>query len=456
MKKEEISHYQIIRLFLPEYGFLCAVLLLSSLFCTALSGQQILSLPQAVKLGLENNYNIQLAKLELESVQKQVEIGVPGEIPSIQLFLDQRNRVSVDGSPTSFVDGTYAKNEIIGGVDLDWVLFHGFKVRINKTRLDELEELSSGNVRLVVENSVHAIILGYYRSLIEYEKLQFRKEVSAFSVDKYNDANLKFNYGELSKFELINFKDAALRDSVSLLEQKMVYNETKTQLKTLIGIEKSENLTLTDTLTLSDNSYTYHVFKRQMLSSNQEIRNQLINIRLQESLVQVAEAEIKPKVSLRSGVNQELSSSQFTNENTRALGSVFDYYLNFTVSYQLFNKRDMHLKIQKEQMNRLYLTKEKETLVSLLEEQLKINFDKYKDYLSVYRMAKLQEENLIQNLDIASFRFESGISSYLEVRDIQVRLIETKLKVLEAMFELKVAETELIRLTGGILKQHQD
>lgn len=286
--------------------------------------------------------------------------------------------------------------------------------------------------------------------------MQFRKEVSAFSVDKYNDANLKFNYGELSKFELINFKDAALRDSVSLLEQKMVYNETKTQLKTLIGIEKSENLTLTDTLTLSDNSYTYHVFKRQMLSSNQEIRNQLINIRLQESLVQVAEAEIKPKLSLRSGVNQELSSSQFTNENTRASGSVFDYYLNFTVSYQLFNKRDMHLKIQKEQMNRLYLTKEKETLVSLLEEQLKINFDKYKDYLSVYRMAKLQEENLIQNLDIASFRFESGISSYLEVRDIQVRLIETKLKVLEAMFELKVAETELIRLTGGILKQHQD
>ncbi len=418
--------------------------------------QQTLSLSKAIELGLENNYAIQLSKVELKTAQKIAKIKVPEGIPSIELNLDQINRVSIDGSPTSFVDGRYTKNEIVGGVDLDWVLFHGYKVRINRNRLAELENQSDGNLRLVVENTVHAIVLAYHKGLIEKEKLQFNKEVAAFSVEKYNNATLKFNYGEMSQFELLNFKDAQLRDSVSLMVQQALYKEATSILKSLIGIDKSEVLQLSDKLDFAINTYDFALLKRKMQQSNQEIKNQLINIRLQESIVQLAEADVMPKVSLRSGISEELSSSKFSSEISRESGSVFDYYLNFSLTYQLFNKRDINSKIEKEQMKRLYLWEEKENLISVLEEKLKINFDKYNAYRTIIQMNQRLEENLEKTLDIAAFRFESGISSYLELRNVQIRLIEAKLDLLAAAFELKVAETEIVRLTGGILKAYEN
>jgi len=435
-----------------QYAICCLLLMCHHIGHT----QQPISLSQAVQLGLEHNYDIRLSKVEQESVKKLVKIKVPEGIPSIRLNLDQTNRISVDGSPTSFVDGTYSKSEIAGGLDLNWVLFHGYKVRINRSRLTELENQSNGNLRLVVENTVHAIVLAYYKALIEKEKLQFRQEVTSFSVAKLDNATIKFNYGEISQFELLNFQDAQLRDSVSLMVQQNFYQEATTLLKSVLGIDKAQVLLLTDSLDIIINSYDYPILKRNMLSSNQEIRNQLVNIRLQETMAQLAEAELMPKVALRSGLSEELSSSKFSNETQRQSGAVFDYYLNFSVTYQLFNKRDINTKIQKEQMNRLYLWNEKESMVSLLEEKLKINYDKYNAYRDIIKMNERLEVNLKKTLDIAAFRFESGISSFLELRDVQIRLIEAKLDLLEAAFELKVAETEIIRLTGGILNAYEN
>ncbi len=455
MIKKANRHISISRIHQAVPGVQYVLCCLLFLFSQLGSSQQVLSLSQAVQLGLNNNFDIKLSKLELQSVQNQVNIKVPEGIPSIRLKLDQINRASFDGSPTSFVDGNYTKNEISGGIDLDWVLFHGYKVRINRTRLTELENQGNGNLQIVIENSVSAIVLAYYKALIEKEKLEFRNEVASFSIEKYENARLKYNYGEISKFDLFNFQDAQLRDSVSLMIQANNYKEATTLLKTLIGIDKFEEIVLSDNLEFALNSYDYAVLKRKMVFSNQEIRNQLVNIRLQESITQLAKAELMPRVSLRSGISEELSSSKFSGDERREAGAVFDSYLNFSLSYQLFNKRDMNLKIQKEQMNRHYLWHQKETLISLLEERLKVNFDKYNTYTTIIQMGERVEANLEKNLDIAASRFESGISSFLELRDVQVRLIESKLDLLEAVFELKVAETEIIRLTGGILKTYE-
>jgi hypothetical protein len=59
---------------------------------------------------------------------------------------------------------------------------------------------------------------------------------------------------------------------------------------------------------------------------------------------------------------------------------------------------------------------------------------------------------LEKNIEIALSRVEGGYSSFIEYRGLQIELLESKLELLETVFELKVAETEISRLIGGITR----
>lgn len=55
---------------------------------------------------------------------------------------------------------------------MQFTLFDGFLSGISKDRLEKLEELSNGNARFLMENTVQGIILGYYSVLLQREQLK--------------------------------------------------------------------------------------------------------------------------------------------------------------------------------------------------------------------------------------------------------------------------------------------
>jgi len=49
-------------------------------------------------------------------------------------------------------------------------------------------------------------------------------------------------------------------------------------------------------------------------------------------------------------------------------------------------------------------------------------------------------------------RYDGGYAIFIEYRDAQLMLLNAELRKLETIYEIKIAETEIIRLTGGLLK----
>jgi outer membrane protein TolC len=65
----------------------------------------------------------------------------------------------------------------------------------------------------------------------------------------------------------------------------------------------------------------------------------------------------------------------------------------------------------------------------------------------------LEKDNLSnaeQTLDIALERFRLGTISSLELREAQRSFLESENRLINAEFEAKVAETELLRLSGEL------
>ncbi|MGA0164700.1 MAG: TolC family protein, partial [Bdellovibrionota bacterium] len=130
--------------------------------------QEPLSLLDAVQRGLKNNFDAQIQQLEIDQARRLNTWGQAGRLPTVNLNVNQNNSV-IERKPANpfAVAGRNISNNAPGQMDIQWTLFNGFAVRLNKERLENLELQTEGNARFILENTVQTIILGYYNVLLE-------------------------------------------------------------------------------------------------------------------------------------------------------------------------------------------------------------------------------------------------------------------------------------------------
>lgn len=428
-------------------------LIFLGLHCAKIQAQKKISLAKAIEIGLSKNFDVEIAALQEKKAIGNREIGVSDRFPSINLGLSQRNRASVDNSPTSFLGGSYSNSEIVAKADLDWILFDGYQVRINKSRLSLLERQSIGQTRLVIENTIEAIILSYYRAAIEQGKLEVLGEIRALSREKYQKASNENKFGDLSQYELNNFQNALLTDSLNYHSQEIILDQALVKLAFLIGDQSQEKYVLTEKIDLNYRARNYDLEKleRMLVNSNQDIKNQYTNLKLQENAIQLTKAQRKPIIALRSGISQELGSSKFTGEE-RNNGGIFDFYINFSLSYQVFDGGRLKQRLQEAKIDELIANQQIEKIKSTVLEKMRTKYDGYDRQSKLLNLHRQLIRNLTSNTEIALSRVESGYSPFIEYRGLQIDLLEAKFNLLETIFDLKIAETEITRLTGGITR----
>jgi outer membrane protein TolC len=79
----------------------------------------------------------------------------------------------------------------------------------------------------------------------------------------------------------------------------------------------------------------------------------------------------------------------------------------------------------------------------------------WKTFQTDLDVLKLEEDNLLvakENLDVAMERYRLGSSSSIELKDAQQSYEDSEGRVVQARYDAKVAETELMRLNGQLVK----
>ena len=136
-------------------------------------GQEELSLEQAIEVGLRNSFQIQIAEKEIEIAHNNNDWGATGRYPEVNLNVFYNNNLATNNNPLAFVNGEFYNGGLVGNIDAGWVIFDGFKVDINKRRLDELERQTNSNSKLVIEDAIQQIINAYYSTLIQQKQFQY-------------------------------------------------------------------------------------------------------------------------------------------------------------------------------------------------------------------------------------------------------------------------------------------
>ncbi|MDH4058320.1 MAG: TolC family protein, partial [Cyclobacteriaceae bacterium] len=158
--------------------------------------QDTLSLARAISLGLKNNFDIRIEKLNIDIASNNNNWGEAGRLPAISLAGNQNNVVIQRKPANPFaVAGRSVNDNINGQLDVQFLLFGGFAVKMTKGRLEQLERLSYGNSAFVIESTLQSIILAYFQSLLEKERLKILENNMVYSRERYDWVKLRKELG---------------------------------------------------------------------------------------------------------------------------------------------------------------------------------------------------------------------------------------------------------------------
>jgi outer membrane protein TolC len=413
--------------------------------------QEKLSLTDALKMALENNFKIQIAKDQSAIAKNSNNWGEAGRYPTIDLQVTQNNNIlDQSNNPTAFIKDQIISNSVNGSLVANWVLFSGFRVKFTKERLELLQAQSEGNAIIVVENTIQAVVLAYYQSVLQREKLVVLASLIKLSRDKYNQMSRKKDLGVSSTYDLLQIKNAYLADSTNFLLQQINYRNSLRNLNLLMSRDVENVYELTDFLQPPTEIYVLDTLKTRMVRNNSTILNQYINLELQRTQIDLAKSAMYPVVSFQLGGNTQFShfeTSQFATN-----GSNLNYYGNFVVNFNLFNGGKTKRSIQNAQIQ------EKIAQISLEEQVFTLNstlVNAYELYLARQVILDLTTESYRSaeyNLKLSQERFEQGSISSFNFRDVQIQFLNAAMTRLDAAYNIISSHTELLRLTGGILQ----
>jgi len=422
---------------------------------TPVWGQQSIGLEEALEATLANNFDIRIEDARTEISRNNNTWEAAGRYPTIDLQFSNGNRLSNVDNPASFINGQFSNLGVTGTLDVNWNLFSGFRVQITKERLEELERQSEGNVALVVENSLQAVILQYWDCVVQKERVRILEFNLELSRDRLAYVKTKKNLGTGTTFELLNFQTAYQTDSSNLLLQELAYDNSLRSLGQLIGLPTDSSLTTRDGLRRDFDAYDVDDLRSKMFSNNLNLRNQFINLEILQKDVDLARSGRYPSIGLNLG--STYSSNRFNLEGfDPASGSQLDYYANFSLNFSLYNGGTVRRSIQNAEISRTVGQIGIDQMEQDMDYQLVNALALYDTRRQLLGLARETRDIAAQNLDIAEAKFENGTLSSFDYRDVQIAYLNSYFAEVQALYNVVEAETSLLRLVGGIVDMVQE
>ena len=417
------------------------------LFCAgSLSAQKDLNLAQAVEIGLEKNYKIQIVRQSEKIADLNNTWGNAGQYPKVEFNFRSNNKKDYNENDD------FRQNVLSPSIDLTWTLFDGFAVSIRKDKFNDLAALSKGNTIVAVESQIQLIILAYYKTLMEQERLAVSKKIKELSEDRYGNEKVASELGTKGSYELLLAKNAFLEDKSNYLTQQVNYNNTVRDLNFLLGVEESTQYIFTDAFITNVTDYRLADLIDKMFANNNNLKNRYMQEAIQKRDIEMARSNYYPRVSLGAGAQ----GNKFIQKHDVAPkldNKSHNLYANLSLNCLIFNgnanRRALQIAKIEEEISKIETADLKHSLTNTLAQ----NFELYELRKELFDLA---EENLSAteiNMQLSKEKYESGSINSFNYRDVQISYQNASLGRLTAIFNLIQSKTTLVRMTGGILSE---
>lgn len=435
---------------LARLGIISFILSLFLIFSQkTIQAQNVLTLEEAISIGLENNYQIQIFRNLSDIADNNRTLGNAGFLPTLSATATSTERVEdsdfIAGGESRSTSGARNSNRN-AAVNLNWTLFDGFRMFRTYDRLGAVQDVVDEELRLEMELMVAAVTLGYYNIIRINEQLKILENNIDVTEERIEIEETKVDLGSGSEYDLLQARSDLNADMAAYLRENNSLTEAKIALNMLLSRSPNTEFDVTDDIFIDRNLPEEELYQKIMTENTQ-----LAIARMEKDISNLEISEIRgerfPEISLTSGYsfNRSENDGGFIrfNEST-------GFSIGLTARINLFdgfnlNRRVDNAKIQSKNAEIRY-----ENQKLRLEADF---FTLYRAYLNSIELVDLEERNLKNaelTVEIALERFRLGSISSLQLREAQRTFLQAENRLINAKFEAKVAETELLQLSGEL------
>ena len=419
-------------------------------FLPKMQAQELLPLEDAVKIALENNYDIKLAKNELKIDELNNSIGNAGMLPTINALVTDNNSITntkqtqADGSERT-LDGARNMN-LTYGVGLDWTVFDGLRMFARKEQLNILQKQGEAELKLAILTKISEVYLNYFDLVQQQQQLAAIDTAIVISQERVTTAQNRFSIGKASKLEVLNAQVDLNTDKSLQLKQLETLKNAKIRLNEILARDVQTEFVVANEISV-DEQLKYDELKSAAENQNPQLQAQMLTKNSAEQQLKQVKAGRYPTIRITSGYNftrSEASLGFITQSSNRG----FAYGFNASMPIFNGNLQNRNERIAKVQLENANVTLEQQK--RSLESQLNAAFASYTTNLE---LTKVEAQNLkiaAQNLDITLAKFKIGTITPIEFRTAQQNFLDAKVRYSNALYLTKIHEITLKELAGSL------
>ena len=436
---------------MKRFSFL--ILILSPLLAN--SQAKILSLEEAIATALQNNYDIRLSKND--SAVAALDYSYRNTIfyPRLNGTIGDTRTTNIQNqnfSNGTTKEGRVKTNNIASSVSLSWTLFDGMKMFATREKTGELIRLGILEIKNQVINTVAVIVNTYYNIVRQKQQLKAIEEQMSLSGERAKLAQYKLDIGVGAKPDVLQGKLDYNAQKALQMDAQTTIRQLKAQLNQLMNLKGIVDYDVYDSIPINT-SLTLNDIQNGVDTANPGLLIAKKNIDIARFTLKETKAQLFPTVSFNSAYNFSKTNNNVTlNPALPLLNQNHGLNYGVTASIPIFNGLNVRRQIRQVQLNIHYQQLKWENQKSLLDFSV---INAFLEYEQQKKALALEEENILlakENVDIVFQVYKLNSTTYIQLREAQKSLEDAYNRLIAARYNTKLAETELLRLKGDLVR----
>jgi outer membrane protein TolC len=426
-------------------------IVLSCLLAMSIYGQDVMTPEEAVTQALENNFNIRIAKNDVLIAENNTDMALFGYRPSVtangNLNGNVNNNITNFTSGETIVTGYGLAFGVNANVAATYNIIDPSR-SVNLEQFKEQVELSDLQKQLTIQNNVANVLSAYYDASRAAANIGILREILSLSQDRLDRLQIQNEYGQANRLDILNAQVDIDRDSINIANARLGYDNALRVLSNTIGISLERTYDVEtdiyyDATRSLDNliaTARERCLQLQLLDQNQVIT---------ELNYDIIDAGRKPVLGANAtysyNFNRSAPGSFFSSSRSDGVG------VGLSISYNLY---DGGIRKNQRQSTQLALESQvlqREQLVNDLSSQLTIIWHQFQNALYIIESEKSNVATAKVNFDRTYEQYQAGQLTSIEYRQAQVNLLNSENSLLNAHYDAKLLEIQMLLLSGQIL-----
>jgi outer membrane protein TolC len=411
-----------------------------------------LTVDQAVKLALANNYTYHISELEVKQYRYRL-LQNFGFLPQATLegskILDEK-LMSIEIPP--FYPGAepikatmrFTKNyaftfQVVQPVFTGGKIYFAYKnAELDLKIAKEKQKNSRADTVLNARKM-------FYNIQIMQELLKAHQE--AFSLAESNYSNIKRSYdlGMASQYDLLRAELALSATKPDILRVENLLETSILGLKFMLGIPVKQEIRLTGEL-------GYHAVELELaklLNNSLANRSELKQLQMEQkkiaNLLKITWAQYIPNFSLVARYSYQSDQFRFTKSN-----DYWDNYYNISlgVSFPIFTGLKRSAQVGEMRVLQKIIDLNVQQLSDATQLEVESKYRTIRQEYETIQMGVKNMESAREGVRIAELNYHEGMITILELNSSYNELTRAKVNYLQALYNYNIAIAELEKLTG--------